>query len=555
MSHTITVTFADGHTRQLPVGITTGEVLAQNGYPDSAGQPVIASLVNNDLTSLSYPLEVNSDVLPVIIDSPEGVRVYRRSLCFMLAMATNTVLPDAHMVIGHSIGDGYYYYFRNREATESSEIERIAAEMQRLVDAALPIERKMLGYNEALEHFNKRGMTDTAILLEHRNQTKVAVYQCGEYIDISHGPLAPSTRVLDQFELLPYKNGFMLRYPSEHQPDTIFPFEDNPVLFSIYQEYRRWGEVLGIGSAGSLNHRTLTGGIKQFIWIAEALHNKKIDAIADQIAQRRDRIRLVTVAGPSSSGKTSFAKKLAIQLRVYGLHPVPISLDDYFVPREETPLDEHGNYDFEALEAIDVELLNRHLVALFDGLEVQLPEFNFKTGRRQLSEHYLRLDENEVLILEGIHGLNDALLPRIPEQAKYRIYVSALTQLNIDDHTRISTTDNRLIRRLVRDYQFRGHSALDTLRMWPNVRRGENRNIFPFQNSADIAFNSALDYELGVLKSHAVRVLLAVKPNHEVYHEAMRLLSFLENFVEIPEKYVPTTSILREFIGDSAFKY
>ncbi len=555
MSHTVTIEFADGSIRDLPLGVTTGAALREAGYLSRADSSVIASLVNNDLTSLSYPLEVTATILPVTLDSTEGVRVYRRSLCFVLAIATSSVLPDAQMVIGHSIGDGYYYYFRNRDTLLDNELEQISARMHQLVEAELPIERRVMGYDEALEHFHKHGMTDTATLLEHRNQAKVAVYQCGEYIDISHGPLAPSTSLLRWFELRRYYNGFLLRYPSEHRPDTIMPFEDNPLLFSIYQEYRRWGEVLEIGSAGRLNRRTINGDIKQFIWIAEALHSKKIDAIADQIAQQRDRLRLITIAGPSSSGKTTFAKKLAIQLRVYGLHPISISLDDYFVPREQTPRDETGQYDFESLGAIDVELLNRHLVALFEGRKVQLPEFNFKTGRRETRDRHLRLHENEILVLEGIHGLNDALLPRIPERSKYRIYVSALTQLNIDDHTRISTTDNRLIRRLVRDHQFRGHSALDTLRMWPNVRHGENRNIFPYQNSADIAFNSALDYELGVLKSHAVRILLAVKPSHEVYHEATRLLTFLENFIEIPEKHVPETSILREFIGDSGFKY
>ncbi len=559
MDNSITLYFGtdqtDNNAQEIAVGTSTGEALRAGGYIDSSDSPIIAALVNNDLTSLSYPLEVSSRVFPVTLNSPEGVRVYRRSLCFLLALATYTVLPDAHMVVGHSIGDGYYYYFRNREQISEDELERIEAEMHRLVQADLPIERTVIGYSDALEHFQARGMTDTATLLEHRNHAKVAAYRCGDYLDIAHGPLAPATGMLRSFELLAYKNGFLLRYPPEEQPYALQPFEDNPLLFSIYQEYRRWGEVLGIGSAGRLNRRTVEGNIKQFIWIAEALHNKKIDAIAEQIAAQNTRVRLITIAGPSSSGKTTFAKKLAIQLRVYGLHPIPISLDDYFVPREQTPLDEHGNYDFESLGAIDVELLNRHLVALFEGSEIQVPEFDFKTGKRRITERRLRLHDNEILILEGIHGLNDALLPRIPGEMKYRVYVSALTQLNIDDHTRISTTDNRLIRRLVRDHQFRGHSALDTLRMWPSVRRGENRNIFPFQNSADVAFNSALDYELGVLKSHALRILLGVKPHHEVYHEATRLQAFLHNFIEIPEKHVPATSILREFVGDSGFKY
>jgi uridine kinase len=327
------------------------------------------------------------------------------------------------------------------------------------------------------------------------------------------------------------------------------------MLFQIYREHKQWGRVLGISSVGRLNRLTARGEIHGVIRVAEALHEKKIARIADRIRETGETEKVVLIAGPSSSGKTTFTKKLSIQLRVVGLKPVTISLDNYFVRRELTPLDEEGNYDFEQIDAIDVPLLNEHLLELFAGREVHLPTFNFKTGLPEYRGNVVRIPERGILLMEGIHGLNDALTPRISPDHKFKVYVSALTQLNLDDHNRISTTDNRLIRRMVRDHQFRGHSAVDTLTMWPSVRRGENEYIFPYQDSADEAFNTALDYELGVLRNHAEPLLRQVKPNHPVYHEAVRLQTFLRNFTIIPEKLVPTESILREFVGDSGFHY
>jgi uridine kinase len=332
-------------------------------------------------------------------------------------------------------------------------------------------------------------------------------------------------------------------------------FQDNPVIFDIYQEYKAWGKILNVNCVGRLNELFAQGRADHFVRVAETLHDKKIANIADRIHERQEDIRVVLVAGPSSSGKTTFTKKLAIQLQVVGFNPSIISLDDYFVPREETPRDENGNYDFEALEAIDIQLLNEHLIRLFDGEEIQVPSFDFRSGRRREYGSRLALSERGILLMEGIHGLNDRLTPRVPRERKYKIYVSALTQVNLDDHNRIPTTDNRLLRRMVRDYQFRGHSAVDTLEMWPSVRKGENTHIFPFQNSADSAFNSALDYELAVLKVYAEPLLKTVKPYHKVYTEAVRLLSFLNNFAPLPARYVPSSSILREFIGNSSFEY
>ncbi len=552
--HSVRVALPDGTEKEYPTGTRVAEVLEDTEY-DSGRGPVMAVLANNELTSLYYRLDVNTKLEAVTMETREGQRVYRRSLCFLLAMAAQDISPHRHLVIGHSLGNGYYYRFDDELPITDEEVERLQKRMTEFVEQDLPVVRRLISYADALEYFEKHRMHDTALLLRHRNDAKIPVYTCGRTMDISHGPLVPSTGTLAYFELKKYPPGFILRFPRDNDPYRLGPFEASPILFSIYQEYKQWGKILNISSAGKLNELTVSNEIKDFIRVAEALQNKKIAEIADRIHDQRASARIILIAGPSSSGKTTFAKKLSIQLTVLGFKPVSIGLDDYFVPREQTPLDEDGNYDFEHLEAIDIKLLNEHLEALLDGQEIELPSFSFKTGSRSPSGHTIDLPERGVLIMEGIHGLNDRLTPRIARSNKFKVYVSALTQLNLDDHNRISTTDNRLIRRLVRDHQFRGHDALETLHMWPSVRRGENRNIFPFQDSADVAFNSALDYELGVLRNHALPLLDQVKPYHDAYHEAVRLLSFLENFTPIPEKYVPEESILREFVGESGFSY
>ncbi|MFP4429865.1 MAG: nucleoside kinase [Spirochaetota bacterium] len=537
-----------------PAGIRISEAMRAAGT-DPADINLMAMRVNNEITSLSYPLEVNARLEPVTIDSTEGRRVYRRSLCFLLAMAFHEIAPQMHLVIGHSLGDSYYYTLGEEQTVDAATLAQVEKRMRSLVQEDLEITRCYLAYEDAIRSFEDRGMMDTALLVKHKNASKVAVYTCGGIMDLAHGPLAPRTGVLKTFALEIYEGGFILRFPGgEGDPRELGTFRGSPLLFSVYQEHKEWGRILDVGSAGRLNDRVVSGGIREFIWVAEALQNKRIAEIGDRIVAE-SQVRMVLIAGPSSSGKTTFAKKLEIQLRAAGRVPVAVSLDDYFVPREQTPRDEEGNYDFESLKAIDVTLLNEQLLALFEGEEVRMPVFDFKTGSRVTSDTPIRLRDNGILILEGIHGLNDQLTPRVSAQNKFKVYVSALTQLNLDDHTRIPTTDNRLIRRMVRDYQFRGHSALDTLHMWPSVRRGENRNIFPYQDSADVAFNSALDYELAVLRNYAWPLLTMVKPHHDVYHEAIRLMGFLDNFVGIPERNVPYDSILREFIGQSGFDY
>lgn len=553
--HSVYVSLPDGTTREFPHGTRVAHVLNETGYTVE-GEPIIAVLANNELTSLYYRLDVNTKLEPVTMRTAEGQRVYRRSLCFLLAMAAQEVCPERHLVIGHSLGNGYYYRFEDEERVDDAEIQRLERRMRELVEEDIPIVRRLVSYTDALEYFEQNGMHETAMLLKHRNDAKIPVYTCGGMMDISHGPLVPQTGTPAHFELRGYPPGFILRFPAEGDPHNLGPFEASPILFSVYQEYKQWGKILNVSSVGKLNDLTVTGGIQDFIRVAEALQNKKIAEIADRIHERREDVHIVLIAGPSSSGKTTFAKKLSIQLTVLGFKPVAVGIDDYFVPRDRTPRDEDGNYDFEHIDAIDIPLLNTHLEELLAGREVEIPHFDFRTGTRApQSGRRIRLPEGGILIMEGIHGLNDQLTPRINASQKFKTYVSALTQLNLDDHNRISTTDNRLIRRLVRDHQFRGHDALETLRMWPSVRRGENRNIFPFQDSADVAFNSALDYELGVLRNHALPLLDEVKPYHDVYHEAIRLLSFLENFTPIPDKYVPDESILREFVGESGFSY
>jgi uridine kinase len=550
----IKATLPSGRTIDVPYGTRISTIFTKPEFQNSE-YPIIGALVNNDITSLSFKVEVNADIKPITVESANGLRIYRQSLSFLLSIAASRLFPEKRLIIGHSLGDGYYFYFDDYNAVTGEDIRKLKHAMKELVEEDLPIIRQVISYQNALDYLKKSQQPNTCRLLEYRNNQKIPMYECDGYMDLSHGPLVPSTGVLKHFDLMKYEYGFLLRHPRSKALDKISPFEDAPILFSIYQEYKIWGKILNIQNVGQLNEQTASNKIKQFIEIAEALHNKKIGQIADMIHDRKDLVRIVLIAGPSSSGKTTFTKKLSTQLQVLGFNPVIISLDDYFLPRERTPRDEEGNLDFESLEAINIELLNEHLVKLFRGEDVEIPIFDFKSGRPKDKGRPLTLDSRNILLMEGIHGLNNKLTPLVPKKQKFQIYVSALTQLNLDDHSRIPTTDNRLLRRLVRDFQFRGASAQRTFSMWPSVRRGENRNIFPFQNNADTAFNSALDYELGVLKTHAEILLRTVKPMDENYAEAVRLTSFLENFLPIPAKYVPSHSILREFIGDSGFKY
>jgi uridine kinase len=549
----ISVSFPGGKNKDFPTGTLVEKIVGDE--PAFHTRPLVAVRVNNEIVSLTYRLDINCRLDPVALDSREGANIYRRSLCYLLTIAARRLFPDRRLIIGHSLGRGYFYHFDNSRGISAADLRRLRTMMLETMEADLPIRRQVISYSEAVAYFDQHQQYDTTLLLKSRNDPKVPVYRCGDYLDLAHGPLVPRTGLLGVFEIMPYPPGFLLRYPPWNDPGNIKPFEDNTNLFTIYSEYKSWGKILNITGVGRLNELNNQGEMRQFIQIAETLHDKKIASIADKISEQRERIKIILIAGPSSSGKTTFTKKLGIQLRVLGRNPVMISMDNYFVPRDETPRDEEGNLDFEALEAIDIELLNKHLLLLLAGEEVLVPRFDFHIGVRKSGGAPLRLPRRALLILEGIHGLNDRLTPRLDAALKYKIYVSALTQLNLDDHNRISTTDNRLLRRIVRDHNFRGHSAQDTLAMWQSVQNGEKSNIFPFQNSADSAFNSALDYELAVLKVFAEPLLKTVKPDNADYHEARRLLRFLADFIPVPPGWVPYYSILREFIGESGFKY
>ncbi|HUX36960.1 MAG TPA: nucleoside kinase [Rectinemataceae bacterium] len=547
----INVTYPSGERVAFPSGARVSDVIGRLG---ALRWPLAAALVNNELRCLEATLLTDCRIDPVTIDTAQGAVVYRRSLCYLLALSSRELWPDRRLIAGMAIGTGFYHHFEGYEMTEA-DIGALERTMLAYVARDVPITIEHRAYLDAIEYFKSSSQTDTLSLLETSNEPVIPLNVCAGFRDLHVQPLVPSTGVLKTFELKPYHGGLLLRYPHKEHPDTLNPFHDDPLLYSITAEYRERAEILGVSSVGSLNGINASKGIKDYIKVAEALQNKKIAGIADMVAERSKDVKVVLIAGPSSSGKTTTSKKLSIQLTVMGFDPQVISLDDYFVEREKTPKDENGQYDFECLEALDVDYLNEQLLALFAGEEIELPAFDFKIGARKPSGKRLKLKSNQLLVMEGIHGLNDRLTPRIAASQKFKVYVSALTQLNLDDHNRVSTTDNRLLRRMVRDYNFRGHSALATLRMWPSVQAGERKHIFPFQNSADAAFNSALDYELGVLKVYAEPLLRTVKPDAMEYAEAKRLLAFLDNFTPIPASVVPKDSILREFIGESDFKY
>ena len=548
----INVTLNDGSKHSVDFKTKVGDL---QGLQKETDFPFIAALVNNQVRSLSYKLDVTSHVEFLTVESQIGKEIYRRSLSFLLAKACYDIYPDCRLVISHSLGHGYYYELIFPDKKDNKYIEKLYEKMHLAVGQNLPIVRKRMSYEDALQFFKESGQQDKYNLLLHKNSAKIIVHFCESYFEICYRVLVENTKYLSCFGLKEYENGFLMRFPRSINPGKLSPFCDERHLFHTYQEHKKWGKILKVDSVGSLNNFIRNDEISDFIKIAEALHEKKVAGIADEILKKKQSIKLITIAGPSSSGKTTFSKRLMIQLRVNGLKPIGISMDDYFLDRDKTPRDKDGKYDFESLKAIDVTLLNQNLLDLFSGKQIKLPIYNFKTGKREYREKTLKIDQNNIIIIEGIHGLNDELTYLLDKSIKYKIYVSALTQINLDDTNRISTTDNRLLRRIVRDARFRGHDTLFTLQMWPKVRQGEVENIFPYQGTADATFNSALDYEISVLKNFAVPLLKQVKSFHKLYYNAVRLLGFLDNFLPILPDEVPLNSILREFIGGSSFRY
>lgn len=515
------------------------------------GTQLVAAKINNELCSLDTPLDIDCTVEPIYNNTKEGMSVYRRSLCLLLAAAAHKINAKTRLLVGNSICYGYYYTFDGDKIPAA----KLKEEMQKLISRDLPIKTDVISWIQAAELFEKLNLIETRKQLNHTCKSKVKINTIDDFSDLYFGPLVLSTGALQYFDLVEYQDGLLLRFPKTKNPNQLPEFVDEPKLFNIFNQYKEWGKRLNVTSAASLNDLVAKRKVNDFIEISETYQQKNISKIASQIIQKGT-VRVVLIAGPSSSGKTTSAKKLGLELQAMGYQPKVISLDCYYAGKDKTPLDENGQPDYECLEALNVDLLNQNLVDLFAGKEITIPSYDFHTGTSYFEDkNKMTLADNEILIMEGIHGLNPKLTPKVPEQYKFRIYLSALTQLNLDDHNRISTSDNRLIRRIVRDANFRGKPAEGTIAMWPSVQKGEVLHIYPFHNNADAILNTALDYELSVLRVYAAPLLRRVNPTMPEYSEAQRLLSFLENFATIAPTSVPPRSIIREFIGGSAFKY
>jgi len=542
----------DEELYKLPRGLTLAEMIERAGL---ASDRIVAALIDNQVCRLNYVPEKSCQIKTVSRGDELGNRIYRRSLFLLLARAVYELYPEADLKIEHSLSNGIYCEITKNSALSQHDIKKIKIKIANLVKKDLPITRHEMPREKLLEIYQEQGFEDKVRLIKYREEGEVfPVYELEGYYDYFYYHMVPSTGYLDKFDLHFCMPGFILLFPHKEDSDHVPDFIDQPKLANVFLEYERLGEILGVGHVSDLNAAIENGSYREFIRIAESLHEKNIARIADRIYDEIETRRVILIAGPSSSGKTTFSHRLSTHLRINGLEPVAISIDDYFVNREETPLDEEGNYDFEALEAIDLELFNNDLLKLLQGEEIELPEFNFQKGKREYRGNYLRVEEDQPILIEGIHGLNDRLTEMIPQNHKFKLYVSALTQLNVDQHNRIPTSDTRLMRRIVRDHKYRGHDAPTTIDWWPRVRKGEEKNIFPFQENADIIFNSALIYELAVLKKYLTPLLKRIDKDNPVYFEASRLLEMLDNFLPMPDLSVPKTSILREFIGDSVFR-
>lgn len=515
--------------------------------------PVVAARINNAVKDLRTPLEQDCSLEFVNLSTSDGMRVYRRSLVMVLIRATCEVLPGSSVTVKHTLGNGVYGEIEFHRAVKNTDIEAIERKMHEIVEADEPVIHRRLRKEEVEQLFKDTGELDKIGLLKYRQSSTMDVHTCGWFHDYSYGNMVPSTGFLKTFRLQYYLPGFILELPRKENPTTIPKYEEQGKLANIYYEADKWGEMLGVQDVVSLNDQIVAAKAGNLVRVTEAFHEKKISQIADLITENIDRIRIVLIAGPSSSGKTTFAQRLSVQLRVNGIRPVAISLDDYFVNRCDTPLDINGNYNFECLDALDYALFNEHLIQLIQGEGIELPSYNFNTGQREYRGQRLKLKPSDLIIVEGIHGLNDVLTSSIPKGRKFKIYVSALTQLNLDKHNRIPTTDLRILRRIVRDSNSRGYSARQTISRWPSVRRGEEEHIFPFQEEADIMFNSALVYELAVLKQYAEPLLSQISQDCSEHSEARRLRKFLSYFTPIDTCDIPANSIIREFIGGSCF--
>lgn len=543
-------------TREFPEGSSLLDIY--NGFNLAMPYGPVSAKVNNKVESLDFRVYYNKDIEFLDITSSSGMRTYVRSLFFILVKAVEELYPQGSISLEHPISKGYFCKLHIDRTIELDDVQRIKQKMQEIIAADIPYTRTESHTEEVVRLFEKRGMMDKARLLDTYGQLYSYYYQLGDTVDCYYSSLVPSTGYIRLFDIVKYYDGLLLRIPSRENPTKLEEVVKQEKMLEVFQEYHRWNQILGISTVGDLNVACNHGHATDLINVSEALQEKKIAQIADEITHRNQdgkRVKLVLISGPSSSGKTTFSKRLSIQLMTNGLKPYPISLDDYFVNRNDTPLDENGKHDFESLYAVDLPFFEEQLTTLLNGGEVELPRYNFTTGKREMSGKKLRIDEHMILIFEGIHALNPALTPHIPNENKYKVYVSALTTILLDNHNYIPTTDNRLLRRIIRDYKYRNYSAEETIARWPSVRAGEEKWIFPYQENADAMFNSALLFELAVLKDYVEPVLRKVPNRCPEYSEAHRLLRFLNYFVSVQDKELPPTSLLREFLGGSSFQY
>ena len=542
-------------TIDVEMGTSLSEVLDRVSFEQP--YPILAARVNNRYKELSYKVYKPVTVEFFDIRHYEGYRVYQRTISFVLQMAAVELFPERKLHIRHTLGSGFYCEFDNVNDICRDDLRRLKERMADIVRRNLPITRHKRLAEEVLRDYERYNFDDRVELLSTRQHLYRSVNYMGDMPGYFYGALAPSSSYVPRFDIAPYYNGFYVALPQRDNPESVNTNIRLDKMFDIFHEYQQWIDIMGVPTVGDLNRRVMEGDASELIKIAEAFHENKIASIARSIAKANSDcgVRMALISGPSSSGKTTFSKRLGVQLRVLGLDPVLIALDDYFVERDKTPLDENGKYDFEALEAIDLATLNDHLRRLAAGESVEIPRYDFLSGKRQWHEKPLQLSEKSILILEGIHALNPRLTPGIADDQKFKIYISCFTSVAMDNFSRIPTTDNRMLRRTIRDNATRGHNALRTLEMWPSVRRGEERHIFPYQENADVMFNSSLFYEISVLRAIAEPVLREIPDTAPEYAEAHRMLKFLDNFTPIAPDEIPPTSLLREFIGGSAFKY
>lgn len=517
---------------------------------------IVLALVDGRLRELNKSLRTDAEISFYTTADAAGCQAYRRSLTMLLMKAVYKVAGHDRVrraQVLHSLSNGYYCTIDADFKADEAFLKQVEKQMRQYVEEKIPIEKRSVNTDKALRIFHEHKMYDKEKLFRYRRASRVNLYNIGDFEDYYYGYMVPDTGYLKYFELYPYDKGLVIQFPTMAEPEKVPPFEPQHKMFQVLKEAEEWSEMLGISTVGDLNDCISRGGMQQLIMTQEALQERKLAEIARRIAEDRSR-KFIMIAGPSSSGKTTFSHRLSIQLSAAGMRPHPIAVDNYFVERELTPKDEDGNYNFECLEAIDLELFNSQMCELLSGKTVELPTFNFKTGHKEYNGETLTLGEDDILVIEGIHCLNDALSHSLPRESKFKIYISALTQLNIDEHNRIPTTDGRLLRRMVRDARTRGASAARTIQMWPSVRRGEEENIFPYQEEADAMFNSALIYELSVLKQYAEPILFGIDRDAPEYMEAKRLLKFLDYFLGVDSTCIPANSLLREFIGGGCFR-